>query len=271
MTNSIQYLPRDILGQTFSSFDKAEDLIVCTSTCKKWYETIKTDSISKQLIRNLFSESAASGTTDNFYTMLRALLLSIQTPDKLKIQSTELDQLNALAVGFKEMGRFCDYHSDYQTKISDKLDQLPTKIQEKLYDRLWKVCKSRNRIVYDFPGWGKTAFHSPDHRRNLPSCSLRREVVLAQLEEQQLSTLADTLMLGASERSKEKAIKQFSQLPAEIKNDIYQRLEQLLTQLLSRQGSVHHESGKTAFYDSTVPKVLKGAAINLYLSDLQRQ
>jgi hypothetical protein len=267
MTHSIQNLPREILGHIFLNFHDIEDLIACTSACQEWHEAIKTNSISKRLIQSFFRGAGTSDTPNGYYSLLRALLLNLQRAEKFGVQSKDIDQLNALATIFKEMKRTCGYHDymDHQTKISSKLKQLPTTIQEKLYHRLWKVCKNGNGIVNDCPEWGKETFHGNDHRRSLPSCSTRREVVLAQLEEQKLSILAATLVHGTSERSKEKAMKQFSQFPMEIKNSVYQKLEQLLT----REGLFCQKSGKTAFYDSTVPKSLKGTAIQLFLEDLQ--
>jgi len=155
-------------------------------------------------------------------------------------------------------------HPEYQTRVSNRLGQLPENVQQNLYADLRKASKDN---VYDSPEWGGIAFHSADSRRNLPSYSLKREVILAQVDEQKLRTLGHTLMHSSSERSKEKAIKQVSRLSPIVKNAIYQELKEIL----NRKGVFKELSGKEAFYNSEVPNLIKGAAIIVYINTKLRQ
>jgi len=290
MTNFIQNLPRELLGETFSHLTHPDDLVDCTLVCKDWNETIKTSSISKLIIRNLLPDDpfgvvqctfvckdweetvlfpkmviknllpdALEDRYPYYAKLLGAALLISQHPSNFKIQSKDVDDLSSIAAEFQQMGD-SHHHPEYQTRVSDKLNRLPEKIQQNLYADLKNVCK--NDIIYDFPGWGQQIFHSSDSRRGLPSYSIKRDVVLAQVDEQKLRAIGQTLMHGSSERSKEKAIIHVSQFSREIKEAIYQQLKQILT----AKGLFPNLSGKEAFYNGEIPKLIKGAAINVYIN-----
>jgi hypothetical protein len=268
MTNLIQSLPGEILGkEIIPKLNNFEDVIACTSVCKEWCELIKTNLVSSLLIKNLFPLSSIE--RKNPYGVLQRLCL--EQFQKLPIQSKDIDDLNAIATEFDQMARSCDYHqSDYKTRICDKLNQLPERIQRKLYNDLYETFKASNRIIYDCAEWGKKSFHSADHRRDLPNCRDRREAILNQVNEEKLLILARTLLKrisgSCSERDKEKAIRQFSQLPQGAKDGVYLKLEELLI----KHSLFCPESGKTAFYDDNLPKSYKGRAIILYVNSQRK-
>lgn len=277
MTISIQYLPRELLGDMFSFLDDPNDLIDCTRVCKDWNETIKTNVVSKKLVANLFPDAdleivfkdALTNKCQNtyyYYEVVNAVLKISQHPMNFKIRSNDIDKLSTIAAGLQNMSNSAQFynHPEYKEKVSDKLAELPERIQQNLYIDLGKVFNEA-MIIISNAEWGRRVFHNPDTKqRFIPSYRIRKEIVLDQVEEEKLRTVAHTLMHDSSERNKEKAIKQFSQFPSEKKEAVYQSLKLLLI----NKGLFNHDSGKSAFYDSRIPKEIKGAAIHMYLYDV---
>jgi hypothetical protein len=267
MVNPIGTLPRDILGQIFLNLDDAEDLTACSAVCTTWNETIAQNYISKFLITNIFPDVNIKGISDNNYPELfRALTLSLQTQSNIPIETTPLiDDLQEIASRLDKIARLCGMHcknDEFDHAICPKVKELPREIQDKIYNRLEKTWE--NNIPYHFPNWGETVFHSLDHRRSLPLCATRRDVISRCIAEVKLRDIAGTLMRDPSERKQKKAIQQFLKLAApELKNGIYQKLGELLL----RKNLFNHASGEAAFYDPNVPSVYKGAAINCHLNN----
>ncbi|MGC1879203.1 MAG: hypothetical protein WA347_04815 [Rhabdochlamydiaceae bacterium] len=267
MVNSIQIVPTDILSEVYIQLNDSDDITACTLVSNEWNQTIRQNLVCKQVIRNVFPQvDEQNFPRNNCYELFNALQLSKQIPSNFNIRSPEIDALNAIDAELEQMRPMCGYHHDYDQRVSVRLDQLPNKIQARIYNQLKKIWQPN--IDYDFPEWGEQIFHSGDHRRNLPSCTVRRGVISIAIGIEKLSTLGRILMPqnGFSKRSREKAIKQFAfGIGQDIKDGIYLKIEFLLT----RKGLFNpNSSGKEAFYDPAIPTIFKGCAINMYVNSL---